>query len=160
MGRGRLLGFRGRIDEALPHLEESLARFRDMGDVRMQLAIRSDIAHAMRRAGRLDEARTGYRETIMEWQRLGQRGAVANQLESFAYLDLGSGEPLRAAKLLAAADRLRDVSGAVMLTPERMEYEAARAHLAELPDRTAVERATAEGRALSTEQAIALAVEA
>ena len=51
---------------------------------------RSDMAHALRRGGRFDEALALYRETIGGWVHLGHKGAVANQLENIAYVDIGA----------------------------------------------------------------------
>ena len=63
----------------------------ELGDDRFVLAARSDMAHALRRGGRLDEAIALYRETIGGWVHLGHRGAVANQLENIAYVAVERG---------------------------------------------------------------------
>ena len=62
--------------------------YREIGDRRFELVARSDLGHALRRSGELDEAEELYRETLGEWQRMGNRGAIANQLESFAFIAL------------------------------------------------------------------------
>ena len=46
LGRGRYLGFRGRIDEARPWFVEAQAHFREIGDHRLELVAHSDLAHA------------------------------------------------------------------------------------------------------------------
>ena len=58
------------------------------------------------------------------WQRLGQCGAVANQLESFGFLAVARDDLRRAAVLFGAAEPLREISGAAMLPWERAEYDA------------------------------------
>jgi hypothetical protein len=69
------------------------------------------------------------------------------------------GEPLRAARLWGAADALREVTGYTMSVREAGMYEpyisAARSELGE----TAFRAAWEEGRAMTEEQAIALALE-
>ncbi len=157
MGWGEVLGYLGRLDEARSHSEIARARFEELRDVRMQLVIRSNFSHALRRAGLLDETLAEYRETILEWQRLGQRGAIANQLESFAFVAVARGADRRAATLLGAADHLREVSGSVMMAMELAEYEEAVGRLRERLGDEAFERARAEGRAFTTEQAVAFA---
>jgi predicted ATPase/class 3 adenylate cyclase len=155
MGWGEVLGYRGRLDEARPYFEEALARFQEIDDRRMQLVVRSTLSHALRQAGHLDEAMAEYRVTIREWQRLGQRGAIAHQLESFALVALERDDPIRAATLLGAADALRAASGSVMISLEQEEYDAAIERLRERLGTDVLERARAEGRALTTEQAVA-----
>jgi tetratricopeptide (TPR) repeat protein len=46
----------GRTDEAVTHLEESVASLADSGDRRMVVQVQADLSHALRAAGRLDEA--------------------------------------------------------------------------------------------------------
>ncbi|HKB28011.1 MAG TPA: AAA family ATPase, partial [Candidatus Limnocylindrales bacterium] len=75
---GRTLGLARRTDEAVERYGVAIDRFREVGDERMALAARSDLAHALRRGGRADEAAALYRETIGGWVHLGHRGAVAN----------------------------------------------------------------------------------
>ncbi len=117
-----------------------------------------DLAHALRRAGSLDEAETVYRATLHDWIHVGNRGAVANQVECFALLALARGGPARAARLLAAATAIREQAAAPMLPFERIEYEAAigtlRAHLG--PD--AFDAEWHAGRKLSLDDAVALAL--
>jgi predicted ATPase/class 3 adenylate cyclase len=157
-GRGYILGTNGRFDDARPFFLEAFARFGVAGDRRMQLVVRSDTAHALRHAGRLADAAAEYRQTILEWQRLGHRGAVANQLEAVAFVAREAGEPERAATLLGAADHLRELADAPMLAPERVEYEAELAALREALGRAAFERAFSEGRGLPVGGAVALAL--
>jgi hypothetical protein len=106
----------------------------------------------------LDEAAATYRETIAEWQHLGNRGAVAHQLESMAFLAGAREDAERAVRLLGAADELRQLANAVMLSGEREEYdraiEAFRTRLA--PDAFAA--AWWDGTAMSLEMAVALAL--
>jgi hypothetical protein len=52
-----------------------------------------------------------YRETIGGWVHLGNRGAVANQLENVAYVAIERGRLERAARLLGAAEMIREVAG-------------------------------------------------
>jgi len=158
LGRGRYLGFRGRIDEARPWFVEAQAHFREIGDHRLELVARSDLAHALRRAGDLDGAEAAYRQVLPEWQRLGQRGAVAHLLESFAFLAVERHDPRRAAVILGAAERLRSASEASMLAPERVEYDREVARAREVLGEAEFEQAWSRGAGLSTEDAVAFAV--
>jgi hypothetical protein len=158
LARGRYLGFCGSMDEARPWFTEAQAQFHEIRDRRMELVARSDLAHALRRGGDLDGAEAAYREVVPEWQRLGHRGAVANLLESFAFLAVERGDPRRAAELLGAAERLRDAAEASMLAPERVEYDREVARARAALDEAEFERLWSDGAALSTEDAVAFAV--
>ena len=129
LGRGRVLGYTGDLEAARPWFLEALATARDMGDRPLVLMARSEFAHALRRGGALQEAEAEYHETIEAWLGLGQRGAIANQLESIAYLAAARDEARRAAILLGVAERLREEAGAAMLPHERAEYESQVARL-------------------------------
>ncbi|MEO5939695.1 MAG: hypothetical protein ABIZ72_02175, partial [Candidatus Limnocylindrales bacterium] len=160
MARGRMLGVVGRTDEAASRFEEAMARFAELGDVRMALASRSDFAHALRRGGRIDDALALYRDTIGGWVYLGNRGAIANQLEQIGFAAVERGRLDRAARLLGAAEAIREAAGAPMAFDEVPEHrsfvERLRAGIAadELAALWAV------GRASSMTAAVSLATEA
>ena len=78
LAEGRALGHEGETDAAAASFAVAIQRFMEIGDERFVLASRSDLAHALRRGGRFDEALAMYRETIPGWMHLGHRGAVAN----------------------------------------------------------------------------------
>lgn len=156
--RGRYLGYCGHIDDARPWFAEAQARFHELSDSRMELVTRSDLAHAIRRSGDLAAAEEAYRLTLPAWQRLGHRGAVANQLETVAFLAIERGEARRAAVLLGAAEALRVAADTPMLAHERIEYEAEVARARSGLDDATFEQAWAEGAALSSADAVTLAL--
>jgi hypothetical protein len=158
LSRGRISGYASRLPEARHWFGEAIAAYEQMNDRRFILVARSDLAHALRHGGAIDEAEAAYRDTLHEWQHLGSRGAIANQLESFGIIAITRKEGLRAARLMGAAESIRELAGTPMLEFERREYEAALVPLHELLDPPALESAWAEGRRLSIDQAIALAL--
>ena len=158
VARGRYLGFTRRPEEARSAFVEAQARFTEIGDHRSVLVAQSDLAHALRRAGNLDAAEVAYREVIDEWRRLGYRSAVANLLESFAFLAIERGEALRAAALLGAAERLRREADLRMLDPERLEYDRRIAQAHAMLDGPEFERAWSRGTAMTSEDAVTFAV--
>jgi predicted ATPase/class 3 adenylate cyclase len=157
MSRGRLFGAQGRAAEARIAFDEAIGRFAELGDERLVLACRSDLAHALRHAGELDEALALYAMTIGEWVRLGNRGAVANQLENVAFLAIERGEAEQAATLLGAAELLREVAASPMSVTEEPEYLewVERLRATRGPEVTASDWET--GRAMSMAEAVALA---
>jgi predicted ATPase len=155
--RGRAAAFTGRLTDARRWFAESIELFTSFGDHRFANVARSELAHALRHAGLLDEAETAYRATIQVWLDGGNRGAIANQLESFAFLRLARGEAERAARLLGAAEAIRDVASAPMTDFEREEYDARVGELRAALGEAALATAWAVGRAMSVNDAVALA---
>lgn len=156
LAQGRMLGYAHRTDEAEASYEVAIARFSEIGDDRFVLAGRSDLAHALRRGGRLDEALDLYRETIGGWVRLGNRGAVANQLENVAFVAVEEGRADEAARLLGTAEAIRTASGAQMSYDETPEYEDHLGRLRAAMTPTDFDRLWAAGRALSVAEAVAI----
>lgn len=149
-----IAAYAGEWEEARTYFQEALALFRQLGDRYRVNATYSDLAHVERRAGNLEAAQRIYRETIVVWQEFGHRGAIAHQLESFAFLARAQNQPIRAAQLLGAAETLRDAIGVSMNRLEQREYEREVTALRAQIDEEAFAAAWAEGCALSAEQAV------
>ena len=158
MAQGRTLGRLGMTDASAAAFGVAIERFMEIGDQRFVLAARSDLAHALRRGGRYDEALALYRETIGGWIHLGNRGAVANQLENIAFVDLATGNPDRAIRLLGAADAVREVARSHMAFDEEPEHAASVERLRSVMNASAFDDGWAAGRALSQADAVALAL--
>ena len=156
--RGRVAADTGRLAEARAWTSEAIDLYQQIGDRREVLACRSDLAHALRRYGSIDEAEAAYRETIQEWRRTGNRGAIANQLEAFAFVALARQDGGRAAQLLGAAEALREAAGSPLLGAERPEYEEEVGRLREMLEEDALTSAWTEGRQSKMEDAVAFAL--
>jgi tetratricopeptide (TPR) repeat protein len=159
LNHGRIAGWAGHLDEARGSFDQAEAKYREIDDRRFELVARSDRGHAMRRGGALDEAEAVYRETIRGWQHVGSRGAIANQLESFGFIALARGDFPRAARLMGAAEALRERAGASMLYIERVEYDRHLEQLRASLDQGTLESEWAAGRSMSMDEAIAFAAE-
>ena len=156
--RGRVASRTGRLLEAQRWFRQSQAQFEAIGDRRFALSAQSELAHALRRMEAIDEAEAEYRQTIRGWQQSGNRGAVANQLESFGFLAVAREHGVRAARLLGAAEALREVAEAPMTTLERDQYDAEVQQVRDLLEAGAFSDAWAEGRRMTTDEAVALAL--
>jgi tetratricopeptide (TPR) repeat protein len=157
-----LLGL-GRSEIEQGDYESARQLFEDAQDVFTQLRIKnyllagqSQLGHIARYLGDLAEAKSIYRETILGWQDIGNRGAIAHELESFAAIAITEEEPQCALKLLGAAEALRERSNSPMTDFERIEYDQMVAHVRSLLDKTDAEALWAEGGSMSMEQAIEL----
>ena len=156
--RGRVAGFMGKLPEARAWLGLAISSYQEMDDHRFVLIARSDLAHGLRVAGEVAEAEALYRVTLKGWREFGNRGAIANQLECLAYLSLTRGRYPRAARLLGAAEAIRQVAGATRLVYEVPEYEGAIAALTGAMGPDAKQADWTDGRRLTIGQAIDLAL--
>jgi tetratricopeptide (TPR) repeat protein len=157
-GLGMVARFQGRFDEARGHFAPLLTVFRDMGDQHRTNMIHSECAHMERLEGHHEKAASMYRETILEWKRLGHRAAVANQLECFAFIAKIQEQPERAIQLLGAAERLREIIKIPMSEVEQVEYDREVADLKANAGEKEFASHWAEGRSMTMEGAIELAL--
>jgi non-specific serine/threonine protein kinase len=89
---------------------------------------------------------------------LGDRPGIAVALEEMAALVGALGDPVRATRLWGAAERIRQEIGTPIRPNERVRYERALAQTRASVDDETFHRAWLEGRALSDEQAMELAL--
>ena len=152
--------YAGRFDQARAQMLPLYPTFLEIGDRHRANMIRSELAHLDRIQGQYEQAESAYRETILEWQRLGHRAAVAHQLECFALLASLRKQSGKATRLFGAAEALREGINIPMTGFERLEYERQVAELRAGMEDTAFELAWAEGHRLTMEAAIQAALEA
>jgi predicted ATPase/class 3 adenylate cyclase len=149
---------RGDLAAAKKHFEDGLVIFKDIGNLNFQLVLRSELGHIERRAGNLPQARLIYQETLQGWQELGNRSAIAHQLECFGFLAIANAENQRATNLFAAAETLREKIQSPMNDFERIEYEHSVAQLRETLAETEFNALWTQGRSLTMETAIDFAL--
>jgi tetratricopeptide (TPR) repeat protein len=154
----RVAASSGDWDEAYAGFEESAALFHQMRARNLYNASRSEIGHLLRQQGRYHEAAAIYAETIRTWQELGQRPAMAHELECLAFIAVATGQAERAAALFGAAEALREVLDTPMTAYERREYDQAVAQVRAQTEPALVEAAWARGRALTLDDAVKYAL--
>lgn len=172
-GLAFLLWILGRLDYSLGNytaakegFEAGLASYMAVGFRPQVNAVRSELANAEWRLGEYDAALKLYREAISEWQQIGNSGAIARCVECVAFVLLRQAETQtpperlseRAARLLGAAEKLRETNHAMMMPPERREYADQIAGLHKRIDEEHLKAEWERGRALTMEQAIELAL--
>ncbi len=140
--------------------------FMDAQDIFSQLRIKnylmagkSQLGHIARYTGDMAEAKLIYRETILGWQDIGNRGAVAHELESFASIAVTEKKPHRALILFGAAESLRERSDSPMTDFEHELYDQVVTHARSLLKEADADILWIEGRAMTMEQAIELALD-
>jgi predicted ATPase/class 3 adenylate cyclase len=158
MGLGRSESEQGNYENAIPLFEDALDVFTQLRIKNFQIAVKSQLGHIARYTDDLARAKSIYRETIIGWQDIGNRGAIAHELESFASIAITEEEPQRALKLFGAAESLRERSNSPMTDFEQVEYDQMVAHARSLLTEPVSNSLWAEGRAMTMEQAIKLAL--
>jgi len=149
----------GRWVEAHQFLEEAASLFHKIRDKSMYNSARSEMGHLLRMQGRYSEAAVVYRETIQAYQEYGENAAAAHELECFAFIAAAQGNSERAVRLLGAAEALRERLNTDMTMIERREYEKVMSGLREQTEDEVLTKIWSEGRAMTMEQAIQLALE-
>jgi predicted ATPase/class 3 adenylate cyclase len=158
-GFGLFMATQGNYAEARAQFEASIPLFTELRDRHRLAMIYSELAHLERRQGHFAEAKSLYHETIQEWQKVGHRAAIAHELECFAFIAKAQEEDQRAARLLGAAEILRENIQIPMSPYEWVEYEREVNDLRANMDPSDFDKAWAAGRAMIMEQAITFALE-
>jgi non-specific serine/threonine protein kinase len=156
IGRGAM--FRGDYALARERFAYCLPLFEQMKDEHRVNMIHSELAHMDRYEEKLPQAEERYRKTILVWQKLGHRAAVAHQLECFAFLAKVHEEPERALRLLGAAEILREKINIHMQPQERNEYGREVNELHASMTELEFAASWAQGRAMTMDEAIEFAV--
>lgn len=155
---GMVAKFNHNYEEARQMLAACEPLFRETGDRHRLNLIKSELAHIDRHEGHIERAKAVYQETILEWQRIGHRAAIAHQLECFASIARMEKQSSHAARLFGAAESLREKTDIPMTALERVEYNREIADLVASLDKESFVASWAEGRALTMDQAVDLAV--
>jgi predicted ATPase/class 3 adenylate cyclase len=155
--QARMAALQGDIETAKSTFLKAIEDFRAINDLRNVLHSNSDLAHLLRRNGKLQEALALYRETIKGWQEEGSLPALVHQLECFAYLAIASGNHEHAARLIGRANATRVELKAHSTDPlEIAELEQAMDQLAGALGEQERDRMMAEGAQMSLDEAVSL----
>ena len=158
-GLARIAAELGDMELARKRFAESEEVARQLGNKRIIYSSRSELAHVLRQHGEIDEALKTYLDLLPKWKDMGHRSAVAHELECIAFILARKEKLARAAKLLGAAEALREAIDSVMTPMEQEEYakevEALRAGM----DEAELKMKWEKGRALSMDEGIAFALD-
>jgi predicted ATPase/class 3 adenylate cyclase len=149
------------LDEARTHALAALDIFQELRDPLLINAVYNQLGDIELCAGNLPEAQKYHRQCILAIKELGQRAYVAHELESFAFIAHAQNQPERAARLLGAAEGLRERLGITTLGVERLEteYERAVAWLHSQFEEAVYHAHWNEGCGMTMDQAISYALE-
>jgi tetratricopeptide (TPR) repeat protein len=151
---GYLERFRGNLEIAKRYFEQGLIVFRDLRHKGFETVMMSEIGHIARLSGDYKQAEEIYSQTIPRFQDMGNRPAVAHQLECFAFIAIREGRLEGAVKLLGAAEALRDAVDSQMTGHEREEYDPQVKSLSSLLTESTLQTLWEEGRSMSMKSAV------
>ena len=156
---GQMTLARGDLEAAATLCEESLALFRTLGGPGGIAYALSPLADLACRRGEYARAKALYTEELEFRQQYDEKRQMAQCLEGLAIVAGGQGQPARAARLFSAAAHLREIVGTPRLPHRRPITERGTSSVRSALGESAFEAASAEGRAMTLEQAIAYALE-
>lgn len=158
LGMGMNERVHGNDEAAKTYFEDGLNIFKLLRNRNFELIMKSELGHVARHMGKIGDAKKIYNETLLGWQDMGNRPAIANQLECFAFLALEE-EPPFAAKLFGAAEALRETANSTMTDYEQVEYDQCVSQLRSLLAEIEFHTFWTEGSSMTMDQAIMLALQ-
>ncbi len=154
LGMGLDERMRGNYASAKKIFEDGLDIFKRIHNKNFTMVMRSELGHIERYTGHLSLARSIYQETILGWQYLGNRSAIAHQLECFGFLAISEMNPQCALKLSGFWQKLCVRNRVTDYDEELVKYDQAVGGLHSIFTEEEFNMQWAEGRAMTMDQAI------
>ena len=149
----------GNLTEAHTLLENANRQFHQHGILFGEFRSLIAVANVLQRQEHMTQAYACYRDALVMQQRYQYSHFLAGIFESIAQIALASGEGIRSARLLGAAQKRHDTIDMPRLLHQEAEYQHSLARLREQVTDEAISKAWAEGCAMSTDEAIAYAAD-
>jgi predicted ATPase/DNA-binding SARP family transcriptional activator len=140
------------------HGAESLALGRELGDQEVIAASFLHLGQVAHRQGNDEAAHSQYEQALLLYREVKSQPGIAKSLLRLASLATMRGRARRAAGLFGAAEALREALGAPLPPAEQGDYERDLAAVHAALGVEAFTSAWAEGRALTLEQAVRVAL--
>ena len=144
----------GNYEKAQTAFEEALPCFRAVEDRRNTAQVLTNLGFVALARGEVDQARAIFTESLTFGREHSDQFNTPACLRGFAALAVAAGEPVRAARLLAAADELFAATGATRWPAERLGGPVTGESLRGSIGQVAFAAARAAGRNLSLSQVI------
>ena len=157
-GMARIAAQLGDIETARYNFTKSEKIARQIGNTRIIYSSRSELAHVLRTSGEYDEAIEIYLDLLPKWKDLGHRAAVARELECIAFILSRKEKIAKSAVLLGAAEALREKIESKMTIWEQEEYKREVTDLKANISESEFTSLWAEGRSMTMDKAIELAL--
>jgi predicted ATPase len=145
----------GEAETAREHYQRELELARELSNARSEAVALSSLSGVALVEGNTDEAEAGLTRALRLANALGEKRVIFECLLGSAEVVAERGEVARAARLLGAADALREEIG---YSPEPVEHEQRARIAAALTDDAELVTARSEGRAMTLDEAVAYAL--
>jgi non-specific serine/threonine protein kinase len=139
--------------------EDNLRRVRAAGNERIEARTLSGLATIAVDEGRVRDALAMLRESLRIDRALGERNEIARDLFRFAHAFAAEGRAETPARLLSSSEALRDEIGGTFPAGAATRHEQALTTIRTQLDEAAFAEAWRQGRALTVDEAVALALE-
>lgn len=155
---GYLAWERGDLDRSISVLSEALVRCQEAGDHFFVALVHWRLGRAIRDQGYVARAESLIRKSIAIWSEIGRVSFIGFALVDLAGIIAGQGQPERAAKLLGAAERIRESVGVPVWSSDQARYAKSDAAVRAALGEHAFGDAHRRGREMPWEQVIAVAL--
>ncbi len=156
---GRLSFWRGDYEQARIFLEESIALSEQTGSSLNELWSRVNLAYVSLRQGKMAQAQSIFKKAIHQFQEIKNVIGVAYVIEGLASLYVNQNQPERVTQLFAWTDAAREKLGDHRPPVEQASVDKDLAVIHSQLDDDEFEKLSTNGRTMTTEQAIAFALE-
>ncbi len=156
---GDLTYWQGNYPQAIGYFENVIQLSEKVGDHYQSLWAQVKMAYAMLRQGNIQKAHTLFADSIQNTQKANMTIALIYAVEGVASLNVNQNQPARTAQLFAWADALREKIGDPRPPVEQASVERDLAVIYSKLNDTDFLTLSTEGRTMTIEQAIALALE-
>jgi predicted ATPase/DNA-binding SARP family transcriptional activator len=146
------------LNKAEELLNESLSLFLEVKDTRNIAASQLYLGYVMFELGDIEQSEDLFRRSLLSLKDLGGRNDIIECLEGFAGIAAHLKQPLRAVRLLAFAQGLRNVIGIQVPRYHQLRYQHIEESIANQLDSLALEKCKTEGRQMSMDEAIEYAL--
>ncbi len=155
---GIVAGMQGDYQRAMPFIEESLVLCREINDKYGIASAQNSLGKMALKLGNYERAMTPFKESLTLRREVADRRGIAVCLEGLAGVAGGQAKPILAARLLGAAEVIRETIGTPPPPSDRAEYDRQVSAVGAVLGQERLAAAWAEGRAMSLEQAIKYAL--
>jgi predicted ATPase len=156
---GEAARYQGDLDRAAAHFNDALRLSREIGDPIGVASSLNGLARLAAVQGDDQGAVAFVGEALQTIRSIGEHATIAESLEALAVVLARCEYQAAAARLLGAAEGLREVAGVILPPPDRPAYNALLASLAADLSEVAFHAAKEAGKTLAPEEAVSEALE-
>ncbi len=156
---GNLALYQNNYQEAITYFRKAHESSEKIGDFMSSLWNRKELALALVHQGDIEEAKELFHDCVLQIQKTNNLDLLAKTMESMASLFVNQEEPDRATLLIAWAGAMRQKIGSITWPVQRKFIDQDLAKIRTMFDETKFAELSAQGRAMTMEAAIALALD-